>query len=148
MIRYNPSVNSKPDGYRTIRPPSGQGASGSAPYGSRPVFPARPGNGCVPPRRPARPGDRPAAAQRPPSQNGGGIFHARVSTATDPGKAAGSVVKALLSGRPAAEAAASGGAVENLGRALGIAQKFAAAHGKRLQVRAEISFIEERESRP
>lgn len=66
-----------------------------------------------------------------------------MSAATDPGKAAGSVVKALLGGRPAAEAAASGGAVENLGRALGIAQKFAAAHGKRLQVRAEISFVEE-----
>lgn len=143
MIRYNLPGNSKPDGYRTSRPPIDQRRPGPTPYGASPAFPVRPGNSRVPSRRPARPGDRSATVQQPPSQNGGDVFHARVSTTTDPGKAAGSVVKALLSGHPAAEAAASGGAVENLGRALGIAQKFAAAHGKRLQVRAEISFVEE-----
>ncbi|WP_338835876.1 hypothetical protein [Neomoorella thermoacetica] len=136
MIRSNFPGNPKPGGYRTpgspgVRPPT-RLDRGKRSYQENTYKPSRP---------PARPGGGPA--DRQPFPDGGGVFHARVSTATDPGKAAGSVVKALLSGHQAADAAASGGAVENLGRALGIAQKFAAAHGKRLQVRAEISFVEE-----
>ncbi|OIQ59806.1 hypothetical protein MOTE_10620 [Moorella thermoacetica] len=139
MIRYNLPGNSKPDGYRPLGSPSVR----------PPVRPDRgkhfsPGNAYKPSRPPARPGGGPA--DREPPCPDGGVFHARVSTATDPGKAAGSVVKALLSGHQAADATASGGAVEKLGRALSIAQKFASAHGKRLQVRAEISFVEEKEN--
>ncbi|MGB9848843.1 MAG: hypothetical protein ACPLSY_03315 [Moorellaceae bacterium] len=73
----------------------------------------------------------------------GTAFQTKISSSTDPGKAAGSIIKALMGGRPSASAVASGTAVENFARTLSLAQKFAAANGKRLQVKTEIIFMGE-----